>query len=190
MSRIVRYFFQGLLYTVPIAIVIYVVVQIFFRIGEILHQTGFTIHPAVDPIIGILVFVAFIVTIGVLGNTIIFRPLFAGIENVIERAPLIKTIYSALKDLMSAFVGAKKRFNQPVLIKMNKAEDIERFGFITSSDLSDLGISKKKVAVYIPFSYAITGALYVVPAENVTPINVSPTDLMKFIISGGVSEID
>jgi uncharacterized membrane protein len=190
MNRLVRYFLQGLLYTVPISIVLYVVVQSFLKVGEILNITGLTIHPAIDPIIGALVLASSIVLIGFLGGSIIFKPLFGAIENLIERAPLIKTIYSALKDLMSAFVGTKKRFNQPVLVKLNKLEDIERFGFITSTDLSELGINKSKVAVYFPFSYAISGSLYVVPSENVTPLDVSPTELMKYIISGGVSHID
>jgi uncharacterized membrane protein len=190
MNKIIRHFVQGLLYTVPISIVLYVVIQIFLQIGEILNLLGIKIHPAIDPIIGLFVLVAFIITIGILGSSILFRPIFSTIESIIEKAPLIKTIYSALKDLMSAFVGSKKRFNQPVLVKMSKSEDIERFGFVTSTDLSELGIPKTKVAVYFPFSYAISGHLYIVPSENITPLNVSPTDLMKFIISGGVSEID
>ena len=63
-------------------------------------------------------------------------------------------------------------------------------GFITQQDLTRLGISADKIGVYIPFSYAVTGNLIVVPKKNVTPVNGSSADIMKFIISGGVTEIE
>jgi uncharacterized membrane protein len=68
--------------------------------------------------------------------------------------------------------------------------DVERFGFITQKDLTHLGISADKIGVYIPFSYAVTGNLIVVPKKNVTAVNGSSADIMKFIISGGVTEIE
>ncbi len=188
MNRLIKYFLQGLLFTAPIFIVFYVIVHIFLQIGSILNFLGITIHPVIDPIIGLVLLISFIILMGLLGSSIIFKPLFNFIEKLIEKAPLIKTMYSAVKDLMSAFVGTKKKFNQPILFKPSKSEDIERLGFITSTDLSELGISKTKIAVYIPFSYAISGAVFIVPVENITPIDVPPAELMKFIISGGISD--
>jgi len=188
MNRLVKYFLQGLLFTAPIFVVFYVVVQIFLQIGKVLNFLVINIHPVIDPLIGLLLLFSFIILIGFLGNSILFRPFFNFIEKLIEKAPLIKTMYSAVKDLLSAFVGTKKSFNQPVLFKPNKNEDVERLGFITCSDLQELGISDKKVAVYIPFSYSISGAVFIVPQENIRPIKVPPADLMKFIISGGVSD--
>jgi uncharacterized membrane protein len=187
-SRLIRYFLQGLLFTAPIFIVFYVIVQIFLQIGKVLNILGITIHPMVDPLLGLFLLFFFIVLIGFLGSSILFRPLFNFIEKLLEKAPLIKTMYAAVKDLLSAFVGTKKSFNQPVLFKPNKNEDIERLGFITCSDLKELGIGGSKVAVYIPLSYSIAGVVFIVPQENIKPINVPPADLMKFIISGGVSD--
>lgn len=189
-KQLIRFFLQGLLYTVPVAIIVYVVVRIFISIGELFNDIGLTIHPLADPLLGLAAFAALMIIIGILGSSIIFRPLFAYIEGLIERAPLIKTIYSSTKDVMKAFVGSKKRFNRPVLVKLNRTEDIERLGFVTQNDLTELGIAKEKVAVYLPFSYAISGNLYIVPRENVTPINATAAEAMKFIISGGVTDID
>jgi len=67
---------------------------------------------------------------------------------------------------------------------------VERIGFITQKDLTHLGISENKIGVYIPFSYALTGNLIIVPKENVTPIQGKSTDIMKFIISGGITTMD
>ncbi|HRP61427.1 MAG TPA: DUF502 domain-containing protein, partial [Vicingus sp.] len=91
-------------------------------------------------------------------------------------------------DLLSAFVGKKKRFTEPVLVKMEG--NVERFGFVTQHDLTDLGISADKDAVYIPFSYALTGNLIVVPKTSVSPVDGNSADIMKFVISGGVTEIE
>ncbi|HNP99199.1 MAG TPA: DUF502 domain-containing protein, partial [Bacteroidia bacterium] len=91
--------------------------------------------------------------------------------------------------LVEAFVGEKRRFNKPVLVRLEKDNDINRIGFITQEDLSEIGLGKDKVAVYLPFSYSFAGELIVLPRENISPINASGTDMMKFIISGGVTEI-
>ncbi|HCC31721.1 MAG TPA: hypothetical protein DEQ03_16975, partial [Marinilabiliales bacterium] len=59
-------------------------------------------------------------------------------------------------------------------------------GFITETDLSQLNVSEK-VAVYFPHAYAFSGELFIVPTDNITPIDVPAADVMKFIVSGGVS---
>ncbi len=68
--------------------------------------------------------------------------------------------------------------------------DVEKFGFITNKDLNELGIGEDKVAVYLPHSYAFSGNLYIVPKKNVTPIDAKAADIMKFIVSGGVTTVD
>jgi len=91
---------------------------------------------------------------------------------------------------MSAFVGSKKRFNKPVLITINKENNIQQLGFITKEDLSELNISKDTVAVYVPLSYSISGNLLIVPTDHITVVDASSAEVMKFIVSGGVTDID
>ena len=74
--------------------------------------------------------------------------------------------------------------------KLQEVEDSEKMGFITQSSLKDLGIAENKVAVYFPLSYSLSGDLFIVPAENVKAVNVPSAEFMKFIISGGVTELD
>jgi uncharacterized membrane protein len=103
-----------------------------------------------------------------------------------NKIPLVKLIYSAIKDLLNAFVGEKKKFNRPVLIEINKENKLYQIGFITQQDLSQLGL-RDMVSVYIPHSYAFSGLHYVLPKDRVTPLPVSGTVAMKYIVSGGVS---
>lgn len=95
-----------------------------------------------------------------------------------------------MKDLMNAFVGKKNQFKQPVLVKLNDDIELERIGFVTKESLIELGISEDKIAVYVPFSYAISGQVFIVPKKNVTKIKGNSADVMKFIVSGGVTNIE
>ena len=179
MKKVLGYFLQGLLYTLPISATIYVVYQAIVLIDNIL--------PIKIPGLGIIILLVSITLIGFLGGALISSRILK-LEKILDRVPLIKIIYTSVKDLLSAFVGKKKRFTEPVLVKMEG--NVERLGFITQKDLTELGISVDKIGVYIPFSYAVTGNLIIVPKDCVTPVNGNSADIMKFIISGGVTNID
>jgi uncharacterized membrane protein len=103
-----------------------------------------------------------------------------------QKIPLVKLIYSAVKDLLGAFVGDKKKFNKPVLVRLNKENSLYQIGFITQSDLTDLGLTDM-VVVYFPHSYAFSGYHYFVPKESIKPLDIPGPTAMKFIVSGGVS---
>ncbi|MDQ3191551.1 MAG: DUF502 domain-containing protein [Bacteroidota bacterium] len=158
-------------------------------IGSGLNAAGITFHPLIDPLIGLVALVLLIGLFGLLGSTILFKPFFLTVESIIAKAPLINTFYSSIKDLMTALVGTKKKFNQAVLVKLSKDMSVEKLGFITRDDLTDLNISKDKVAVYLPHSFNFSGNLFIVPKENVTILENSSSDIMKFIVSGGIAEI-
>jgi uncharacterized membrane protein len=190
MKKLLMYFIQGLLVTVPVAITLFVVYKIIDLVSSAFSIFGTIVSPAVDPFIYLLISVGIIFLMGLLGSSIILQPLFNLFDSALERTPFIKTIYSSVKDLMEAFVGGKKRFDKPVLVVVNKENNIRRLGFVTQQSLSDLKIQEGFVAVYLPMSYSFSGNLIIVPAENISPVDASSTDVMKFIISGGVTEID
>jgi uncharacterized membrane protein len=141
------------------------------------------------PGLGLLVIFTVITLTGYFGTKYFRNPFFQYFERLIERAPLTKFIYSSVKDLISAFVGEKKRFNHPVLVTIERNSHIQRVGFITNDSLKSLDLGEEMVAVYLPFSYSFTGELVILPRENIKPIDASGTNMMKFVISGGVSGI-
>ena len=182
MKKFINYFLQGLLYIVPLTVTMYVVVWTFQKIDGIL--------PFQFPGLGLIIIISLITIIGFLGSAVITSPINAFFQNLLKRAPLLKTIYSSVKDLMNTFVGNKKGFSEPVLVKIYENSTIERIGFITNEDVESLNIAKGKVLVYMPHSYAISGQLFVVEKKNVSPIDKSSAEIMKLIVSGGVAEID
>jgi uncharacterized membrane protein len=190
LKKFLNYFLQGLLYIAPITMTIWGVIAIFEFIDGLLIGYLDQILKRHIPGLGIIVLLISITLIGLMGSTILFKPFIAYFDHLFAKAPLIKIIYTSVKDLVSAFVGQKKRFNEPVMVKIGKGYDLEKIGFITNKDLSFLGIEGQKVAVYLPHSYAWSGNLFIVPAENVRPIDASSTEVMKFIISAGVTNLD
>lgn len=188
-ARIVNYFFQGLLYIGPLVITIYTVYLLFVWVDGLLKEYLEAYLGLDIPGLGFLTVLAIILLIGFLGSSFLFKPLAMRFDRLVSRAPLIKIIYTSVKDLLSAFVGQKRRFNKPVLVKVSADGALEKIGFVTNEDLSEIGISEKKIAVYLPHSYAWSGNLFIVPAQNVTPINASATDVMKYVISAGVTKV-
>ena len=194
MKKLLNYFFQGLLVVVPIAVTILVIYKIITWIDNLLPFQIPVKLPGIGevsiPGLGILTIVVAVTAFGYLAKFFVANPFFVLLERMLERTPLLKIIYTSVKDLIEAFVGEKKRFNQPVLVTVDKVSGVQRIGFITQKDLSVLGISSNKMAVYLPFSYGFNGQLVIVPAENVEKIDASGTEMMKFVISGGVTEVD
>jgi uncharacterized membrane protein len=100
---------------------------------------------------------------------------------------LVKTIYTSVKDLIEAFVGEKKKFSKPVLVELSPG--IFKPGFITQEDLTQFQLPGM-VAVYMPHSYAFSGNLFFIDRSKISIYRGESSDLMKFIISGGVINTD
>lgn len=193
MKKLANYFFQGLLLVVPAAVTFYVVYLAVIWMDNLVPLRIPIAVPWTDdfaiPGTGILIILSVITLLGYIGTRFVRNPFFLMFEALMERTPLLKVIYSSVKDLIEAFVGEKKRFTQPVLVTVNKNPEVQRIGFITENDLSELGLGQDKMAVYLPFSYGFNGQLMIVDSENVRKLDASGTEMMKFVISGGVTDI-
>ncbi len=176
--RIVKSFLNGLLLVAPIAATLYVVAFVFRTLDGWL-DLGI-------PGLGLLATVAGITLIGFLGSNLLVGPLLDLIERILTRAPFIKLIYTSIRDLMEAFVGDKRKFNQPILVHF--MDGTAKPGFLTQPDLALLG-KPGLVAVYLPHSYNFSGNLFFVDANRVEKIDVDSTAYMKFIVSGGVTDL-
>lgn len=181
LKTLIKYFLQGLFYVVPIGVTVYLIVWLVVKIDGII--------PLDIPGLGLMAILISITVIGFLGSHF-FVSYLRPLDRAMEKTPLIKLVYTSMKDMMSAFVGKKKQFKTPVLVKMGEGIEVERMGFITKDDLSEMGISEDKVAVYFPFSYGINGQVMIIPKKNISRIHASSSDVMKFIVSGGVTNVE
>ncbi len=181
LRKIANYFFQGLLLIAPISITIFVIFKLFEFIDGLL--------PVKIPGLGLLIILGSITIIGMLGSIIIRTPFSMLLNRIMDQVPLIKMLYTAISDLLSAFVGQKKKFTEPVMVIMSRESNIRKLGFITERDMQNIGIDADFVAVYLPHSYNFSGNMFIVPAENVIPVEANSADFMKFIVSGGVTRV-
>jgi uncharacterized membrane protein len=183
-SFIGGYFLKGLLYTVPLAISAYVIYQLFMFLDRLIKL------PYDIPGLGIVILFAFITLMGLLGSSVIIQPITRRVVHFIEKTPFLKIIYTAVKDLTSTLVDKKKSYNVPVMVRISKDSNLEKLGFITQQNLDPIGAEKDKIAVYFPHSYAFSGNLFIVSKENVKVIDQKASDVMKFIVSGGVAHLE
>jgi uncharacterized membrane protein len=178
MRRILGYFLRGLVFIAPVAITVYVIVVIFTTID------GWFGIPI--PGLGFLLTLVLITLVGFVGSTFLARSFLAMFDRLLERLPFVRFLYSATKDLVNAFVGEKRRFDQPVSVRV--LGEARALGFVTQKTLNSLGL-EGFVGVYFPQSYNFAGSLLLVPARDVERIPASSSDVMAFIVSGGVTDV-
>jgi uncharacterized membrane protein len=178
MKTLLRYFLRGCLAILPIAGTIYVAYVVVVTID---HWV-----PVGVPGLGFVSTVVLITLAGFLTSNVAGRAALEVTDRLLARVPLAKLVYTSIRDLLGAFVGEKKRFDRPVAVAMVPGSRARMLGFVTREHLEVLGM-KNEVAVYFPQSYNFAGYLAVVPRDQIEPLDVSTTDLMTFVVSGGVS---
>lgn len=178
MNWLLKNFLRGLVIVVPVVATVWVIFKAFTTIDALL---GFRYPGA-----GIVVIVGATLLIGVLASNFVGRRVVRFMDAIFARAPLVRIIYAAIKDLLEAFVGDKKRFDQPVAVALT--DEVTSLGFVTQDDLSFLAMPGR-VAVYFPFSYSMAGVVLVVPASRVTPLQTDSASVLSFVVSGGVARV-
>jgi len=198
-GRLLYFFFQGMVILAPIVITIWAVLSLFNLIDDILPNLLHVLfpdfvklnpqgYPEKIPGLGFLVMVVIVFLVGYISSSFIISKLVELFDNILEKTPGVKIIYSTVKDFLEAFAGNKKKFDKPVLVSI-ESPDVWRIGFITQSDVSEFGLHEH-VAVYIPHSYAFAGVTFLVKHDRIRKVEkVSSANAMKFVVSGGVTDV-
>lgn len=193
LARIRNYFLTGLLVVVPLGVTFFVFK---FLIGladgmlRIIPQPFQDTYPLFKiPGLGLLITLSLVMVIGFLARNFVGRKLVAISERLIVRIPLLRSVYSASKQLMETiFAGTGDHFKRVVLIEYPR-KGISSLGFVIghaggfSSDL----LSKPHLNVFIPTTPNPTSGWYIlVPEQDAIPVNISVEDAFKAIISAGM----
>lgn len=178
MNWLLKNFLRGLVIIVPIALTIYVVYRTLVSLDRLLNLRW--------PGLGIAVTIAATIAVGALASNFVIRRFLRLTEVLFTRAPIVRLIYSAIKDLLEAFVGDKRRFDRPVAVSLTEGGDVRMLAFLTRDDLAPLPMGDH-VAVYVPFSYTWDGCLLLVPRSRVQPLDADSASIMAMAVSGGVS---
>jgi uncharacterized membrane protein len=178
MKRLTRYFFEGVLFLAPIVLTVYIVYAVFHKVDDLFR---FRI-----PGMGFLVTVVLITAFGFFASNFLTRKLAGLVDLLFAHLPFVKMIYNVIKDVFAALLGEKKSFNRPVAVVLMPGSDVWVVGFVTSESLENLGV-EGRVAVYLPQSYNFAGNMVLVPREHIKPLDADGGAVMKFIVSGGIS---
>jgi len=178
MRRIIKDFFKGLLFVVPLVTTVYLIWLPVTKIDQLVD--------AKYPGLGLAIVLVSIWVVGVVASNKIGGKLFRLFDRIITSVPMCALLYSTIKDLIAAFVGEKRKFDQPVVVDLMPSEGIRGLGFITRSDFEEEELAGL-VAVYLPQSYNIAGNLLLLPRERVRPLNIDSGRLMTLIMSGGIA---
>lgn len=181
MRKITGYFLRGLLVFVPAALTIFAIVWAFTKLDGLLSRFFHVTFPG----LGLAITIVAIFLIGVLASNFAGRWFFKLIDKLFTRLPLVKLLYSSLKDFINAFAGEKKSFDKPAVVELTPGGPLA-LGFITRDSLDTLGLADH-VAVYFPQSYNFAGSLLLIPSARVRPLAVDSSEAMAFIVSGGVT---
>ena len=187
---LLNYLIKGLLIVLPIALSIFIViwavttVDSWLNVNNILGVDPNTGASRNIPGLGLALVVSLILTAGIFVTYFVTEPMYNWFQRLLDKVPLLKFIYSSIKDLTEAFVGDEKKFNNPVLVEVEG--DLKRIGFLTQGDLKSIGLPGESI-VYFPFSYSFAGQVYIVKHEKIKPLNMSAAEAMKLVVSGGVS---
>lgn len=189
MKKFISFFIQGLILFIPIIITLAILFKLYDFFSGLFSYFGIVENSILNTIIGFAITVGAITVMGIIASSFVFTKFFNILEDRLEHAPFIRHIYAPIKDFTNAFMGNKKRFNKPVLVMTNPQASIEEIGFLTSEDLKELHI-KEKVAVYLPYSYSLSGRLIIVPRNQIKPLEADAAETMKFVVSGGVADVE
>ncbi len=184
-ATLLRSFLQGLILISPIAVTAYLIIRVFDSVDSMIP---YNLVPFMPRGIGVLVVVTLVTLIGYLGTRFfIGRWLFDSFAFVLQHTPGVKHLYSSLRDIITSFVGEKKKFNKPVWVCVSQSPETWRIGFMTQKDMTHFGMDDK-VAVYMPHAYAISGWVILTDAINVKPVkDMTAAQAMKFAVSGGIT---
>ena len=192
-KALLNYFFKGLIVVVPLGMAAFLIFWAVSSIDSALNLsdvlwTDNKGKPVYIPGLGILNVLVVILIAGILVTNVITDPIKRWFNRWINRLPFFNFLYSSIKDLTEAFVGDEKKFNEAVIVEVNEF-GLKKIGFLVQKDLAKLGLPGE-VAIYFPYSYSFAGQVVIIAADKVKHIDKNAADMMKFVISGGVSGLD
>lgn len=178
MKRLTFYFARGLIVLLPIVTTIWVLETAFHKVDDL-----FPIH---TPGLGFALAVVTVTLVGWLATLLFGRWLERVTDWVVGRIPLVRSIYGMVKDLLQAVSGETRVFSRPVVVTLQPGGSLKVLGFITRDDLAAIGLPGE-VAVLLQQSLNFAGNIVIVPKEQVRPLAAEGSDVMTFVMSGGLT---
>ncbi|XMB85262.1 DUF502 domain-containing protein [Mycoplasmatota bacterium WC44] len=183
MSKIKNSFLTGIGALLPIGITVYIVTKLFITVDDFLQGWIESLFGFRIPGLGFVVVVITIVVIGAFTNTYLAKKISNVVNAILNRIPIVKSIYSPLKEVVSLSNPSETNFKKVVLVEF-PCKGIQSIGFITNQELKIN--NEDKISVFIPTTPNPTnGFLIYVSIEAVEILDMTVEDGIKSVISIG-----
>ena len=191
MKPIIKIFIKGLIAIIPFTLTVYLLFWFAGTVELALGNIFMFFFPDSWYIkgLGFLLGLPVIFFFGGFLESRTFRSLFDNFEEFILQIPVIKSVYTTIRDFSSLFSSKNKgKFKQVVLVNVSPGNG-KQIGFITVSDFEEVlqtFIADDQIAVFLPFSYQMGGNTVIMSRENVTEIDMTVEDALRFITTAGI----
>ena len=190
MNKLWKILLKGIAAVLPILLTLYFIYWLIVLIESGVNPLIVFILPEQYylPGMGLIAGIALLFFVGLMVNAWIFKFILGLGEHLLERIPLIKSIYGALRDFMDYFSKSDKQeeLQKVVMVSIN---DVQLIGFITGDigELPGVNMAEDKVAVYLPMSYQLGGYTVYLSKDKVEVIDISVEDAMRRVLTAGLS---
>lgn len=189
MKSLVTTFLRGLSVVLPIALTIWFVVWLATGTEDLLRSVFLWFLPPelYLPGLGVALGIAVIFAAGLLAQIFFLRQFWNWMESLLERIPLVKTVYNAIRDFLDFFssTGIEKQAAKVVTIDMGN--EVNLIGLITDNNPEfPIGTSTDLIAVYLPMSYNVGGYTVLVPRTRVHDSNMTVEAAMRYAMTAGI----
>jgi len=191
LKRLAALFLRGLTFVLPLALTLYALYWLLSSAERLFHWLWLLALPDAWYFtgVGLMLGIAAVMGVGALMNAWIGSFLIEHLEKLLDRIPLVKTIYGSVRDLMSFFSGKKKGIGRVVTVDVTP--EIRMLGFVTTEDASALTAQPRdaeRIAVFLPMSYQIGGFMVFVPRDRITQVDMKVEDALRLAITAGVTD--
>ena len=188
MSHITTTFLRGLGVVLPLSLTIWFVVWLAVTTESLLRSVFLVILPEgiYLPGLGLIFGIVMVYGVGVLAQIFFLQSLWRHARNLLDRIPLVKTVYTAISDFYQ-FFSSGPADGAARVVSVDVSDDVSVIGFVTgpSPSFMDQGGSRR-IAVYFPMSYQIGGYTLMVPEDRVSPLDIGVEDAMRVILTASV----
>ncbi len=183
MKHLYQYFFRGLLAALPLSLTIYLL-YLFLTWTEGIAM--WWVRPIIGdfyiPGLGLLFGIGTIILLGFIISNERALKLLSLIELPFTSLPVIKSVYSSLKNFAEYFAPDKEGPSQQVVSVRIPGQALEMVGLVTRQNLHGLPdgfMTGDRVAVYLPMGYMIGGYTIFVPRDWLQPLSMSVEEAMR-----------
>lgn len=192
MKTIQKIFVSGLISFLPIAVTIYIVFAGISIVDNLLASMVQKVLPsnAYFPGFGFLATIIVIFLLGLLLNNFVTAGLFRKIQEKLTEVPLIKVVYSPLRDLMNLFANGQQQNTLKKVVLVQVSEGMQVLGLVTRENFDDLGLGvtfpSTKVSVYIPMSYGLGGYTVLIERAKLFQVDIPVEKAMSLALTGWI----